>query len=193
MPVYRKHLGTAGVWNIFWNNFEEYATTNETDFMGSVTMSPASGRQKFIVLHVAYFCAWMSFITLLTPFPPLGYVPCPLPSLRTRALHVIFAARSTITFCPSQQRSIWLRLMTLVVDINYVSLAAQKSIIFSAIFVAMVTDSSWAFPRRLQEWNAGSEMLDRHFDVKSNRRSLSQMISILFWLIKNMELKGTAK
>ena len=45
MPVYRKHLGRARVWNIFQNNFEEYATTNETDFMGSVTMSPASGRQ----------------------------------------------------------------------------------------------------------------------------------------------------
>ena len=45
VPVYRKHLGRAEVWNIFRNNFEEYATTNETDFMGSVTMSPASGRQ----------------------------------------------------------------------------------------------------------------------------------------------------
>ena len=45
VPVYRKHLGRAGAWNIFWNNFEEYATTNVTDFMGSVTMSPASGRQ----------------------------------------------------------------------------------------------------------------------------------------------------
>ena len=45
VPVYRKHLGRAEAWNIFWNNFEEYATTNETDFMGSVTMSPASGRQ----------------------------------------------------------------------------------------------------------------------------------------------------
>ena len=30
-------------WNSFGNNIEEYATTNETDFMGSVTMSPASG------------------------------------------------------------------------------------------------------------------------------------------------------
>ena len=46
VPVYQKHLGRAGAWNIFQNNFEEYATTNETDFMGSVTMSPASGRQK---------------------------------------------------------------------------------------------------------------------------------------------------
>ena len=45
VPVYRKHLGRAGAWNIFRNNFEEYPTTNETDFMGSVTMSPASGRQ----------------------------------------------------------------------------------------------------------------------------------------------------
>ena len=45
VPVYRKHVGRAGAWNIFRNNFEEYATTNETDFMGSVTMSPASGRQ----------------------------------------------------------------------------------------------------------------------------------------------------
>ena len=45
VPVYRKHLGRAGAWNIFQKNFEEYATTNETDFMGSVTMSPASGRQ----------------------------------------------------------------------------------------------------------------------------------------------------
>ena len=45
MPVYQKHLERAGAWNIFRNNFEEYATTNETDFMGSVTMSPASGRQ----------------------------------------------------------------------------------------------------------------------------------------------------
>ena len=43
VPVYRKHLGRAGAWNIFRNNFEEYATTK--DFMGSVTMSPASGRQ----------------------------------------------------------------------------------------------------------------------------------------------------
>ena len=47
VPVYQKHLGRAGAWNIFWNNFEEYPTTNETDFMGSVTMSPASGRQKY--------------------------------------------------------------------------------------------------------------------------------------------------
>ena len=39
VPVYRKHLGRAGAWNIFRNNFEEYATTNETDFMGSVTVS----------------------------------------------------------------------------------------------------------------------------------------------------------
>ena len=45
VPAYQKHLGRAGVWNIFRNNFEEYTTTNETDFMGSVTMSPASGRQ----------------------------------------------------------------------------------------------------------------------------------------------------
>ena len=40
-----KASGRAGAWNIFQNNFEEYATTNETDFMGSITMSPASGRQ----------------------------------------------------------------------------------------------------------------------------------------------------
>ena len=45
VPVYQKHLGRARAWNIFRNNFEEYATTNETDFMGSVTMSPTSGRQ----------------------------------------------------------------------------------------------------------------------------------------------------
>ena len=32
-------------WNSFGNNIEEYATTNETDFMGTVTMSSASGRQ----------------------------------------------------------------------------------------------------------------------------------------------------
>ena len=51
VPVYRKHLGRAGAWNIFRNNFEEYATTNETDFMGSVTMSPASGRQKSHMKH----------------------------------------------------------------------------------------------------------------------------------------------
>ena len=35
----------CGAWNSFGNNIEEYATTNEMDFMGSVTMSPASGRQ----------------------------------------------------------------------------------------------------------------------------------------------------
>ena len=32
-------------WNSFGNNIEEYATTNEMDFMGSITMSPTSGRQ----------------------------------------------------------------------------------------------------------------------------------------------------
>ena len=36
----------CGAWNSFGNNIEEYATTNEMDFMGSVTMSPASSRQK---------------------------------------------------------------------------------------------------------------------------------------------------
>ena len=39
----------------FWNNFEEYATTNETDFMGSVTMSPASGRQQKDVRKSVFF------------------------------------------------------------------------------------------------------------------------------------------
>ena len=52
VPVYRKHLGRARAWNIFRNNFEEYATTNETDFMGSVTMSPASGRQLRKLLQI---------------------------------------------------------------------------------------------------------------------------------------------
>ena len=55
MPVYRKAmegaLGRAGEWNSFGNNIEEYATTNETDLMGSVTMSPASGRQKSPVIY----------------------------------------------------------------------------------------------------------------------------------------------
>ena len=34
VPVLPKASGRAGAWNIFRNNFEEYATTNETDFMG---------------------------------------------------------------------------------------------------------------------------------------------------------------
>ena len=43
---------TKSIWEepecgtFFGTTFEEYATTNEMDFMGSVTMSPASGRQQ---------------------------------------------------------------------------------------------------------------------------------------------------
>ena len=61
VPVYRKAIGNrgglreepCGAWHSFGNNIEEYATTNETDFMGSVTMSPASGRQ--LAIHRSIF------------------------------------------------------------------------------------------------------------------------------------------
>ena len=72
-----------------------------------------------------YKVLW-AFWLIVAPVPWLGCKPCPIFPLQTQRLHVIFAARSTITFCPSQQRSIWLRLMTLVVDINYVSLVVQN-------------------------------------------------------------------
>ena len=51
MHRFERCQSTESIWEelergtFFRNNFEEYATTNEMDFMGSVTMSPASGRQ----------------------------------------------------------------------------------------------------------------------------------------------------
>ena len=46
--------GRAGEWNSFGNNIEEYATTNETDFMGSVTMSPTSSTLRCATIAKAY-------------------------------------------------------------------------------------------------------------------------------------------
>ena len=57
VPVYRKAVGDRGSSRKsclepgidLGTRNEEYATTNETDFMGSVTMSPASGRQLICI------------------------------------------------------------------------------------------------------------------------------------------------
>ena len=77
-------------------------------------------------LNYVFIVFVQSFVGIVTNRPGLGASLAPVLPLQTQGLHVIFAARSTITFCPSQQRSIWLRLMTFVVDINYVSLVAQN-------------------------------------------------------------------
>ena len=62
-------------WNSFGNNIEKYATTNETDFMGSVTMSPASGRQKTQKIYHQQFQALQSSI-IMTPTLAGGCLGC---------------------------------------------------------------------------------------------------------------------
>ena len=42
VPVYRKHLGRAGAWNIFWNNLRSTQQPIRRISWASVTMFPAS-------------------------------------------------------------------------------------------------------------------------------------------------------